>query len=121
LLFSYLFPAIEKATILTDGFEESEGNIERVSEVPLGRIPIMVRSYVCWLSNVQTGKEFASLGECEFDEGGYFVVHGTEKVLIAQEKMAHNHVYVFKKAAGERFPYVAVPLFLTFRKIIARH
>lgn len=63
---------------------------------------------MCWLSNVQTGKEFASLGECEYDEGGYFICHGTEKVLIAQEKMAHNHVYVFKKAPGERYPYVAV-------------
>jgi hypothetical protein len=31
-------------------------------------------------------------------QGGYFVVNGSEKVLIAQERMANNHVYVFRKA-----------------------
>ena len=29
-------------------------------------------------------------------QGGYFVVNGSEKVLIAQERMANNHVYVFR-------------------------
>ena len=31
-----------------------------------------------------------------FAQGGYFVVNGSEKVLIAQERMANNHVYVFR-------------------------
>ena len=30
-------------------------------------------------------------------QGGYFVINGSEKVLIAQEKMSANHVYVFRK------------------------
>jgi DNA-directed RNA polymerase beta subunit len=30
-------------------------------------------------------------------QGGYFVVNGSEKVLIAQERMANNHVAVYKK------------------------
>jgi DNA-directed RNA polymerase beta subunit len=32
-------------------------------------------------------------------QGGYFIINGSEKVLIAQERMAANHVYVFAKAA----------------------
>lgn len=37
------------------------------------------------------------LNECPLDPGGYFIINGSEKVLIAQEKMATNTVYVFKK------------------------
>ena len=35
--------------------------------------------------------------ECVYDEGGYFIVNGGEKVLVAQERMANNFVYVFEK------------------------
>jgi len=35
------------------------------------------------------------LNECPLDPGGYFVINGSEKVIIAQEKMATNTVYVF--------------------------
>jgi RNA polymerase beta subunit len=34
---------------------------------------------------------------CDPRQGGYFVVNGSEKVLIAQERMANNHVAVYKK------------------------
>ena len=34
---------------------------------------------------------------CDLRQGGYFVVNGSEKVLIAQERMANNHVAVYKK------------------------
>jgi DNA-directed RNA polymerase II subunit RPB2 len=47
-----------------------------------------------------------SLGECPFDQGGYFVINGSEKVLIAQEKMSPNHVYVFKKKQPSKYAYV---------------
>ena len=31
-----------------------------------------------------------------FFEGGYFIINGREKVLVAQERMATNHVLCFK-------------------------
>lgn len=40
-------------------------------------------------------------------QGGYFVINGSEKVLIAQERMAANHVYVFKKSQPHKYLYVA--------------
>ena len=43
-----------------------------------------------------TDKELTEL-ECPYDEGGYFIINGSEKVLIAQERMAANSVYVFMK------------------------
>ena len=40
-------------------------------------------------------------------QGGYFIINGSEKVLIAQERMANNHVYVFKKSQPSKYSYVA--------------
>lgn len=33
-------------------------------------------------------------------------MNGSEKVLIAQERMANNHVYVFKKSQPSKFSYI---------------
>ncbi|XP_039254275.1 DNA-directed RNA polymerase II subunit RPB2 [Styela clava] len=62
----------------------------------IGKIPIMLRSTYCLLSNL-TDRDLTELNECPLDPGGYFIINGSEKVLIAQEKMAANTVYVFKK------------------------
>lgn len=40
-------------------------------------------------------------------QGGYFVVNGSEKVLIAQERMASNHVAVYKKSQPSKYSYAA--------------
>ena len=40
-------------------------------------------------------------------QGGYFIVNGSEKVLIAQERMASNHVAVYKKSQPSKYSYVA--------------
>ncbi|VDO69019.1 unnamed protein product [Schistosoma margrebowiei] len=62
----------------------------------IGKIPIMLRSTYCLLS-VMSDRDLAELNECPLDPGGYFIINGSEKVLIAQEKMATNTVYVFKQ------------------------
>lgn len=73
------------------------GNIvKKVATEQLGYIPIMVRSKFCLLHG-KTEKEAAELGECIYDEGGYFIVNGNEKDVIAQESMPNNTVYCFYK------------------------
>ncbi|CAL8307690.1 unnamed protein product [Arctogadus glacialis] len=62
----------------------------------IGKIPIMLRSTYCLLSGL-TDRDLCELNECPLDPGGYFIINGSEKVLIAQEKMATNTVYVFAK------------------------
>lgn len=66
----------------------------------------MVRSDFCFLSSVNE-KELYDLNECPYDSGGYFVINGSEKVLIAQERMATNHVYVFAKAQPSPINFLA--------------
>ncbi|KAK4799955.1 hypothetical protein SAY86_025320 [Trapa natans] len=72
----------------------------------IGKIPVMLRSSYCTLYG-KSEKELTELGECPYDEGGYFIINGSEKVLIAQEKMSTNHVYVFKKKQPNKYSYIA--------------
>ncbi|KAE9406092.1 beta and beta-prime subunits of DNA dependent RNA-polymerase [Gymnopus androsaceus JB14] len=61
--------------------------------VNIGRLPIMLRSNKC----VLTGKdeaELARMSECPLDPGGYFVVKGTEKVILVQEQLSKNRIIV---------------------------
>ncbi|GAU39720.1 hypothetical protein TSUD_144860, partial [Trifolium subterraneum] len=69
-------------------------------------VPIMLRSSYCTLYE-KDEKDLAELGECPYDQGGYFIINGSEKVLIAQEKMSTNHVYVFKKRQPNKYSFVA--------------
>ena len=69
------------------------------------QVPIMLRSSYCTLFQ-NSEKDLTELGECPYDQGGYFIINGSEKVLIAQEKMSTNHVYVFKKRQPNKYAYV---------------
>ncbi|GJW09267.1 DNA-directed RNA polymerase II subunit RPB2 [Tanacetum coccineum] len=74
-------------------------------KVFIGKVPIMLRSSYCTLFQ-NSEKDLTELGECPYDQGGYFIINGSEKVLIAQEKMSTNHVYVFKKRQPNKYAYV---------------
>ncbi|KAG0490160.1 hypothetical protein HPP92_007023 [Vanilla planifolia] len=79
---------------------------QEFTKVFIGKVPIMLRSSYCTLYQ-NSEKDLTELGECPYDQGGYFIINGSEKVLIAQEKMSTNHVYVFKKRQPNKFAYVA--------------
>jgi DNA-directed RNA polymerase beta subunit len=66
------------------------------SYITKDQVPIMLKSGFCVLNELKMN-ELVNVGECPYDQGGYFVINGSEKVLIAQERMATNHVYVFNK------------------------
>ena len=61
--------------------------------VAIGSIPIMLHSDICILKN-QGSSILSKLGECPFDTGGYFIIDGKEKVIIAQEKIVTNKLFV---------------------------
>lgn len=66
----------------------------------------MLRSTFCILNKLQD-QDLYDLNECPLDSGGYFVINGSEKVLIAQERMATNQVYVFAKAQPSPISFLA--------------
>ncbi len=42
----------------------------------------MVRSKFCILNDL-SAEDRVKCGECEFDEGGYFIINGGEKIIVA--------------------------------------
>jgi len=83
-----------------------EIEIEKFNRVVLGRMPIMLRSCLCYLSQMTPGERVNS-GECPKDEGGYFIVRGKERVLIPQIRGIYNEPKVYQQKAGNKFKYVA--------------
>ncbi len=65
-----------------------------IKNVNFGNIPYMVRSKYCVLHGLDKAN-IGSAGECKYDVGGYFIISGSEKVIISQEKIADNKVFVF--------------------------
>ena len=63
----------------------------RKLKVQIGRIPIMLQSEKCVLHG-KSSKELADLKECMYDPGGYFIVKGTEKVILMHEQLSKNRV-----------------------------
>jgi RNA polymerase beta subunit len=90
LLLSFRYSAPLYVDILkTVERENEEPVVTQHQKTFIGKIPIMLRSTYCLLSGL-TDRDLTELNECPLDPGGYFVINGSEKVLIAQEKMATN-------------------------------
>lgn len=67
--------------------------------IVIGRMPIMLRSSRCVLTG-KSEEEMARMLECPLDPGGYFVVRGTEKVILVQEQMSKNRIIVQPDSKG---------------------
>jgi len=73
--------------------------IVTTKRVPIGCIPIMLRSSKCVLHN-QSWSQLEALKECPHDPGGYFVVKGVEKVILMQEQLSKNRMIIELDAKG---------------------
>jgi DNA-directed RNA polymerase II subunit RPB2 len=69
-------------------------------ETCLCRLPVMVGCSACHTQHTENSLE------CRLDNGGYFIVGGNEKVLVAQEKLHQNVPYVFSMKPPSRFSFV---------------
>ncbi|MCL5984504.1 MAG: DNA-directed RNA polymerase subunit B [Candidatus Thermoplasmatota archaeon] len=97
---TYQAPVYLKVTVVENG-------VERESEmVHIGDMPIMVRSRLCSLSKANmertcgmplTDEEYRArlmeYNEDPYDPGGYFIISGTERVIISLEDRASNRIF----------------------------
>jgi DNA-directed RNA polymerase III subunit RPC2 len=67
--------------------------VVRKREISIGRLPLMLRSSKCVLRG-KTDAQMTLLNECPLDPGGYFIVNGTEKVILVQEQLSKNRIIV---------------------------
>ncbi|MFH0929252.1 MAG: DNA-directed RNA polymerase subunit A' [Candidatus Aenigmatarchaeota archaeon] len=88
--FSYTAPVYLEATPIVNKVEQ-----EPVS-VLLAEIPIMVKSKLCPLSKMNS-QELEEIGEDPDDTGGYFIINGTERVLVLIEEIAPNRMILEKQ------------------------
>ncbi|CAL4144068.1 unnamed protein product, partial [Meganyctiphanes norvegica] len=69
-------------------------------DIPIGRMPIMLRSSNCVLATCRTQADLAKYNECPHDPGGYFIVKGQEKVILIQEQLSKNRMIVEEDKKG---------------------
>jgi DNA-directed RNA polymerase subunit B len=82
---------------------DDEGR-ETYERVNIGDLPIMVKSNLCLLSR-HTEDELIKLGEDPKEVGGYFIVNGSERVIVSLEDLAPNRVLVETDNRGARPVY----------------
>jgi DNA-directed RNA polymerase beta subunit len=63
-------------------------------KIHIGKMPIMLKSSICVLTQYKH-VENTHTGECKYDAGGYFIINGSEKTVLGQERAAENNVYCF--------------------------
>jgi DNA-directed RNA polymerase beta subunit len=74
---------------------ESITTVEKIlPKINIGKLPIMLKSSICVLTQ---NPHFNSqqTGECHMDCGGYFIIKGSEKTVLGQERAAENRIYCF--------------------------
>lgn len=94
---------LRKLTYSAPCFIEVSAHINGVQRetfaTQIGNIPIMLKSRWCHLNKLGR-EELIQHGEDPDEPGGYFIINGTEKVLITVEDLASNKFLVEKPSAG---------------------
>jgi DNA-directed RNA polymerase II subunit RPB2 len=65
-----------------------------IPKINIGKLPIMLKSSICVLTQNPHISHQQS-GECSMDCGGYFIIKGSEKTVLGQERAAENRIYCF--------------------------
>lgn len=84
---TYAAPIALEMTPVIDGREQD------TELVYIGDIPVMLKSKLCFLSQLSR-EELIACGEDPDDPGGYFIVNGSERVIVAMEDLAPNRIIV---------------------------
>lgn len=86
-------------TIKTSNDEDPEVFTKSFEKVNIGKIPIMLQSHLC-VTYGTTPELLKQMGECPYDQGGYFIIEGAEKVIVSHERKAENKLYIVKSSDG---------------------
>ncbi len=91
---TYASPLFVEMIPIVNGVEQDS------QEVKIGELPTMVKSEMCSLYG-KTNEELIEAGEDPADPGGYFIVNGTERVIILVEEVLTNMPVIEVKGGDE--------------------
>ena len=97
---SYSSPIMLEASVVEDG-KTLESRF-----IHVGDMPVMVRSNACILRSYSEQK-LVENGEDPNDPGGYFVINGSERVIVGLEDLSYNKIIVDKETVGGNIVFKA--------------
>jgi DNA-directed RNA polymerase II subunit RPB2 len=109
---------IEYVILKGDKLDIEERKVVKLPKVKFGKIPIMLKSSICILNQYNFLSPEA-LDECKMDPGGYFIINGSEKTCLGQEKAADNKIYVFKSKENSKWCFTAEMRCVPYWKVIS--
>jgi DNA-directed RNA polymerase II subunit RPB2 len=77
-----------------------------LEKMPLCNFPLMLHSSYCILHK-KSAALLTEMGECPQDQGGYFIVDGSEKVLVTRQEGAFNTLWITHQPADDAAEYYA--------------
>jgi len=89
-----------------ENLDNEEYKFVNLSKIQFGKIPIMLKSCICVL-NQYPHIHPEQIDECKRDPGGYFIINGSEKTCLGQEKSADNKISCFKQKPGTKWLWCA--------------
>lgn len=88
------------------GGELKKLNIPPIKDFRLMNIPIMLHSKYCVLHNKPQAL-LEQMGECPQDPGGYFIIDGSEKLLVTSQEQSFNTLWVKEQPDDDICQYYA--------------
>ncbi len=93
---TYAAPMYITYVPVVSGIEKDDA----AGEAFVGEMPVMIKSDLCYTHNM-TREQLISEGEDPDDPGGYFIIKGTERVLVGVEDLAPNRIITTKETGGD--------------------
>jgi len=90
---SYVAPLQMEASVIEDG------KTLESKPIHIGDIPVMVKSNACILRSF-TEQKLTDHGEDPYDPGGYFIINGSERVIVGLEDLSYNKIIVDTDKVG---------------------
>ena len=91
----------------TDSEQQVTTHHKVFPKIQIGKMPIMLKSCICVLTQ-HKHLDHNMTGECPYDAGGYFIINGSEKTVLGQERAAENRVLCYNVSKNNnKWRYVA--------------
>ena len=99
--------------------EKQEIMMKKLPHIHIGKLPIMLKSNICVLKQY-SHLSARLLGECSADPGGYFIINGSEKTILPQERARENTVMCFNITKNNnKWSWIAEMKSVPIRKCIS--